>query len=99
VLLCALVWGAPHVGDYDEVMPAIAAVLVLLDAAIRPWRRGEAWLAAGAWLATAATPPALIAALGVPALTVASALTPLFVGGLMAARVPWSRTAATVTRA
>lgn len=89
VLLCATVFGAPHVGDYDEVMPAIAAMLTLLDGCVRPWRRGEPWLAAGVWLATMFAPPALIAVLGLPILTALSALTPLLVLGLMLRAVPW----------
>ncbi len=73
VLLCALVAGAPHVGNYDHVLLAIAVMLVLRDPA-RPGRILAA-LAASVWLATMFNPPALIAALGVPALTVISALT------------------------
>jgi hypothetical protein len=83
VLLCALVFGAPHVGDYDEIMPAIAAVLTLIDGRTRVLHRGEAALAGGVWLATMFTPPALMAALGIPVLTGLSALTPLLVAGLM----------------
>ena len=88
VLLCALVFGAPHVGDYDEIIPVIAAMLVLLDSGVRVWRRGEAMLAAGVWVATALNPPALIAVLGLPWLTVLSALSPLLVAGLMLSAGP-----------
>lgn len=84
VLLCATVFASPHVGDYDALLPALAAVLVLLDAGVRPWRRGEPSTAAAVWLATMFAPPALIAVLGVPALTVVSAATPLATAGLMA---------------
>ncbi len=78
VLLCALVFGAPHVGDYDAVLLAIAAVLCLIDGR-------HVWLAAAVWLATMFNPPALIAVLGVPMLTAASALTCLLPAGLMIA--------------
>ena len=88
VLLCALVFGAPHVGDYDEIMPIIAAMLVLLDGDVRVWRRGEAMLAAGVWIATALNPPALIAVVGLPWLTTMSALSPLLAAGLMLSAVP-----------
>ena len=76
VLLCAMVFGAPHVGDYDHVLVAIAAVMLLIDGRF-------VWLAAAAWLATAFNPPALIAVLGQPVLTDVSAMTPLLVGALM----------------
>ena len=81
VLLCALVAGAPHVGDYDHVLLAIAVMLVLLDGA----RGMLAGLAAAVWLATMFNPPALIAVLGVPALTVLSALTGFLPAALMLA--------------
>jgi hypothetical protein len=83
VLLCALVAGAPHVGDYDHVLLAIAVMLVLLDAR-RPSRL-VAGLAAATWLATMFNPPALIAVLGVPTLTVLSALTGFLPAALMLA--------------
>ena len=70
VLLCALVFGAPHVGDYDHMLLAVAAALMLLE-------RRHVWLAAFMWLAPALNPPALIAVIGIPALVWASALTPL----------------------
>jgi alpha-1,2-mannosyltransferase len=79
VLLCALVAGAPHVEDYDHVLLAIAVMLVLLDGA----RGMRAGLAAAAWLATMFNPPALIAVLGVPALTALSALTGFLPAALM----------------
>ncbi len=77
VLLCALVFGAPHVGDYDHMLLAVAAVLTMLE-------RRHVWLAAFVWLAPAFNPPALIAVLGVPALVWASALTPVLPMILMA---------------
>ncbi len=80
VLLCALVFGAPHVGDYDHMLLAAAAVLVMLD-------RRHVWLAACVWLAPMFNPPALLAVLGVPALVWASALTPLLPAGLMVVMV------------
>ncbi len=83
VLLCATVLASPHVGDYDALLPAIAAILVLLDAGVRRWLPGEPWIAAAVWLATMLAPPALVAALGVPAFTAVSALTPLATAGLM----------------
>jgi hypothetical protein len=73
ILLLGLVAGAPHVGDYDYLLVAIAAMLILLDAA--PRMRWEIALAAACWLAPAFNPPALIAALHVPVLTAISALT------------------------
>jgi hypothetical protein len=85
VLLCALVFGSPHVGDYDEIMPAIAAVLTLIDGRSRAWRPGEAFFATSVWLATAFNPPALIAAIGIRPLTLASAASCLLVPGLMIA--------------
>ncbi len=84
VLLCAMIFAAPHVGGYDHVLVAVAAALVLLERPSRP----STLLAAGAWLATMFNPPALIAVLGMPVLTALSALTPLLVGGLMAVTVP-----------
>jgi hypothetical protein len=83
VLLCALVAGAPHVGDYDHVLLAIAVMLVLLDNS-RPSRL-LAGLAAAVWLATMFNPPALIAVLGLPALTMLSALTGFLPAALMLA--------------
>ena len=73
LLLCALVAGAPHVGDYDFVMLACAVMLILLGP--RPVGRGEAVLCAAVWLAPAFNPPALIAVLGSRFLTDASAST------------------------
>jgi hypothetical protein len=73
VLLCALVAGAPHVGDYDHILLAIAVLLILLDT--RPAATGERALAASVWLATMFNPPALIAAIGSPPLVALSALT------------------------
>ena len=93
VLLCALVFGAPHVGDYDEIMPVVAAMLVLLDSHARTWGRGEPLLAAGVWIATLVNPPALMAVFGVPVLTAAAALCPLLVAGLMLSAVPRTLTA------
>jgi hypothetical protein len=73
VLLCALVGGAPHVGDYDDVLLAIAVMLMLLGD--RPLRRGEAILAACVWLATMFNPPALFSGIGLFWLARLSALT------------------------
>ena len=94
VLLCALVVGAPHVGDYDHVLLAVAAVMTMLD--------GQGvWLAAGVWLATMFNPPALIAVLGSGVLTWLSALTVVLPIGLMLRKVgalpqtplgPWPQT-------
>jgi hypothetical protein len=83
VLLCALVAGAPHVGDYDHVLLAISVMLVLLD----PHRAGVlvSVLAAAVWLATMFNPPALIAVLGMPVLTALSALTGFLPAALMLA--------------
>jgi hypothetical protein len=80
VLLCGLVFGAPHVGDYDHVLLAVACGLVWLDA--RPDSK-RVWLAAAIWIATFFNPPALIAVLGVPVLTWLSALTPALTAWLM----------------
>ena len=76
VLLCALVFGAPHVGDYDHMLLAVAAVLTMLEGR-------QVWLAAFVWLAPMFNPPALIAVIGAPWLTWASAMTPLLPFGLM----------------
>ncbi len=81
VLLCAMVFGAPHVGDYDHVMLAVAAVLTMLESR-------HVWLAAFVWLAPMFNPPALIAVIGVPALVWASAMTPLLPMFLMMLTVP-----------
>jgi hypothetical protein len=62
VLLLGLVAGSPHVGDYDDILPAIAVLLILLEARRVP--RWEAALAASVWLATMFNPPALMAVLG-----------------------------------
>ncbi len=70
VLSCAMVFGAPHVGDYDDVLLALAATLCLLDARLT-------WLAAGLWLSPMLNPPGLVAVLNVRVLTCLSALTPL----------------------
>ena len=78
VLLCAMVFGAPHVGDYDHVLLAAAAVLTMLEAR-------HVWLAAFVWLAPMFNPPALIAVIGVPVLTWVSAATVLLPGVLMMA--------------
>ncbi len=73
VLLCALVGGAPHVGDYDHTLLAIAAVMILLDGSrLLP---GEAALAAAVWIATMFNPPAMFEAIGVGWLAALSALT------------------------
>jgi len=80
VLLCALVFGAPHVGDYDHVLLAVACGLVWIDA--RPDAK-RIWLAAAIWIATFFNPPALIAVLGVPVLTWLSAMTPALTAWLM----------------
>jgi hypothetical protein len=82
VLLLALVVGAPHIGDYDHVLLAIAVMLILLGQ--RRLVRGEAVLAAAVWLAPMFNPPALIAVLGSRVLTDASALTCLLPIALMA---------------
>ena len=84
VLLCAMVVGAPHVGDYDHVLLAAAALLSVLS---REWSRPPVWLAAAVWLATMFNPPALMAVLGVKLLVVASALTPLLPAALMVGAV------------
>ena len=80
VLLCAMVVGAPHVGDYDDVLLAAAALVTVLS---RGWPCPPVWLAAAIWLATMFNPPALMAVLGVKLLVVASALTPLLPATLM----------------
>ena len=85
----ALFVGAPLAGDYDQVMPAAAAALTSLDRQTRRWRFCKPALAAGVRIATMLDPPALIAALGVSALTVISALTPMLVAGLMVAAYPF----------
>ena len=73
VLLCAMVVGAPHVGNYDYVLAAAAALLA--------GRFG--WLAAAVWVAPVLEPPALVAVLGVPGLSVVSALLVLLPAWLM----------------
>ncbi len=82
ILLLALVAGAPHVGDYDHVLLAIAVMLILLGR--RRLVRGEAGLAAAVWLAPMFNPPAMIEVLGSRALTDASALTCFLPIALMA---------------
>jgi hypothetical protein len=85
VLLCAAVLAAPHVGNYDAVLLGIAAVTTLARGLERRLPPATAALAAAAWLGSLINPPALIALLGVPALTAASLATPLVTAGLMAA--------------
>ena len=82
VLLCATIFGAPHVGGYDHVLVAVACTIALLAGT-----PGLVVPAAGAWVATLLNPPALVALLGLPVLTVLSALTPLLVAALMGAAV------------
>ncbi len=85
VLLCASVLAAPHVGDYDAVLLGIAAVTLLSLGLTRRLAPAAALLATAAWLGSLINPPALIAMLGVPALTAASLATPLVTAGLMLA--------------
>ncbi len=97
VLLCAMIVGAPHVGEYDHVLLAVAALVTVLS---QDWRRPPVWLAAATWLATMFNPPALVAVLGVRLLVVVSALTPLLPAALMVravgGRIP-SRTVQALT--
>jgi hypothetical protein len=85
VLLCAAVLAAPHVGDYDAVLLGIAAVTLLSEGLARRLAPAAALLAMAAWLGSLINPPALIAMLGVPALTATSLATPLVTAGLMVA--------------
>jgi hypothetical protein len=85
VLLCAAVLAAPHVGDYDAVLLGIAAVTLLSEGLARRLAPAAAMLAMAAWLGSLINPPALIAMLGVPALSAASLATPLVTAGLMVA--------------
>ncbi len=57
VLLCGMILGAAHVGNYDAVMLGIAAMLVLQSGTERPFRVGEAALAMSIWASTAVCPP------------------------------------------
>jgi hypothetical protein len=57
VLLAAMVLGAPHIGDYDALLLGIAAMLVLTEFMVRPYRAGEAALAVAIWVSTAFQPP------------------------------------------
>jgi alpha-1,2-mannosyltransferase len=74
VLLCAMILGAAHVGNYDAIMLGIAAMLVLIQGYVRPFKRGEALLAMLVWVSTAFNPPFIFHV---------SVVTPLFVLGLM----------------
>jgi hypothetical protein len=67
------------------VLLGIAAVTTLARGLERRLPPATAALAAAAWLGSLINPPALIALLGVPALTAASLATPLVTAGLMAA--------------
>ncbi len=82
ILLLGLVSGAPHIGDYDHVLLAIAVMLILLGQ--RRLLRGEAGLAAAVWLAPMFNPPALVAVAGSRVLTDVSALTCFLPIALMA---------------
>ena len=81
VLLCAIAFSAPHFGDYDAVLLAIAAMLLLLPASGTPTRM-VAGLSFLVWCSTAINPPYLFAQT-IPALFPLSELTPLVVLALL----------------
>ena len=83
VLLCAAVFAAPHVGNYDDLLLGIAGVITLSEALRRPLQRGEGVVAIGVWAGTIVNPPALIMLAGVTGLTVASFATPVLTVALM----------------
>ncbi len=74
VLLCGIILGAAHEGNYDAVMLGIAATLVLLGGFERPFLPGEALLAMCIWASSAVSPPFVF---------YVSAVTPLLVLAMM----------------
>lgn len=76
VLLVATGFAAPHFGDYDAVLLAIAAMLELTGAAVPPV---AASLAAAAWCSTAFNPP-LLYLKTLPVLFPLAEATPLVLG-------------------
>jgi hypothetical protein len=75
VLLAAIGFSAPHFGDYDAVLLAIVAMLILFAGSSTP-KPGLAWLGCLAWCATAINPPLLFEKT-IPALFIVSECTPL----------------------
>ncbi len=86
VLLCAIAFSAPHFGDYDAVLLAIAVMLLLRPASGAPSRL-VATLSVLAWCSTAINPPYLFAQT-IPALFPLAELTPLVVLALLL-RLAW----------
>jgi hypothetical protein len=81
VFLCAITFGAPHLGDYDAIMLGIAAMFVLTrpDEVAPP----GAWpLAVLAWCSTAINPPYLFQQT-IPALFPLAELTPIVMLALL----------------
>ena len=76
VFLAMATLGAPHISNYDSVLSALAAALVLTTPGGRADRAGMI-LAALVWSSSLVNPPAIMALLGVPALLAFSAATPL----------------------
>jgi hypothetical protein len=74
VLLCGMMLGAAHLGNYDAIMLGVAAMLVLQQGLARAFRRGEALLAMLVWASTAINPPFIFKI---------SVVTPLLVVALM----------------
>jgi hypothetical protein len=82
VLLTAISFSAPHFGDYDAVLLAVVAALVLLGAGA-PRHGGAVWLACLAWCSTAINPP-LLYEKTIPPLFALSECTPLLLLALLA---------------
>ncbi len=80
VLLCAISFASPHFGDYDAVLLAIAAMLLLL--VVKRPSLLLTGLACGAWCTTAINPPYLFKQT-IPVLFPVAELTPVVLLGLL----------------
>jgi hypothetical protein len=81
VLLCAITFSAPHLGDYDAILFGIAAMFVL-TAPADAFGVGARALAVAAWCSTAINPPHLFQQ-AIPALFPIAELTPLVMLALL----------------
>lgn len=84
VFMVAATLGAPHISNYDAVLSALAAALVLTSP--RQVRRpGITIVAILVWSSALVNPPFVMKALGIPALAILSAATPplLFLFAIM----------------
>ncbi len=98
VFMAAAALGAPHFSNYDSLLPSLAAALVLTTPA-ESGNRPRTVLAVLVWSSALLNPPAVVQALGIPALTLLSAGTPLLLlllaGATAIPAVWWMKSAAT----